>query len=402
MVGGGDNTRSPTGGGPSLDTTGAGAPFIPAQSSGSHVSGASSPADVPPSEDLVVEVEFAPGAAGLASALSGNVAGFMANLGGAAPNSGLGAVLSEFGVRDARQVFSSGQIQADEARTAALRAAAASGVASPEQAGTLERLPPLASFVRLRFPPGTPPSKVTAALGRLPEVTRAVPVPKAAPPTLAAAAPLPSDPLIGPFPEPVSPDPNTGLEWQWYLHRTRVPQAWRFARGTDVVLADIDWGFRTSHQDLRSAVRRTYNAVDGGSDVTQGANAAHGTAVLGLAGARGDSAGMAGIAPEAELWAIQGDSGPGQRVFEEPWAEALDFVRRSDSGGRRKVVILEVQTVSGGNYEQVPSIHRAIRAAIADGCIVCVAAGNGNRPADRTDIEGSDRSPSALYRGTVP
>ena len=39
----------------------------------------------------------------------------------------------------------------------------------------------------------------------------------------------------------------------------------------------------------------------------------------------------------------------------------------------------------GGNYEQIPSVHRAIRAAIADDCVVCVAAGNGNRPADRTD-----------------
>ena len=30
-------------------------------------------------------------------------------------------------------------------------------------------------------------------------------------------------------------------------------------------------------------------------------------------------------------------------------------------------------------------MHRAIRAAIVDGCVVCVAAGNGNRPADQTD-----------------
>ena len=72
-------------------------------------------------------------------------------------------------------------------------------------------------------------------------------------------------------------------------------------------------------------------------------------------------------------------------MFEEPWAEAIDFVRRTDAGGRRKVIILEVQTGTGGNYEQIPSVHRAIRAAIADGCVVCVAAGNGNRPADRTD-----------------
>ena len=44
-----------------------------------------------------------------------------------------------------------------------------------------------------------------------------------------------------------------------------------------------------------------------------------------------------------------------------------------------------MQTRPGGNYEQIPSVSRAIRAAIADGCVVCVAAGNGDRPADRTD-----------------
>ena len=153
-----------------------------------------------------------------------------------------------------------------------------------------------------------------------------------------------------------------------------------------MVVADIDWGFRTTHQEFQGAIERTYNAVDGGNDVTHGTHAAHGTAVIGIAGARANNAGMAGYAPEATLWAIQGDSAPNPRVFEEPWAEAIDYVRRTDAGSRRKVIILEVQTFPlGGNYEQIPSVHRAIRAAIADGCVVCVAAGNGDRPADRTD-----------------
>ena len=95
---------------------------------------------------------------------------------------------------------------------------------------------------------------------------------------------------------------------------------------------------------------------------------------------------MAGYAPESALWAIQADSSTSPKVFEEPWAEAIDFVSRTDASGRRKVIILEVQTSPAfGNYEQIPSVHRAIRAAIADNCVVCVAAGNGNRPADRND-----------------
>lgn len=370
-----------------LDPSGAGSPFIPTTSGGSASITGSASGNPSPNEEVIVEIELAPGAATFGSALTANLAGFLA---GTSDNSlptdsGLSAVLRKYGLKEARPVFSRDQVQADDARTAALREAAARGAAPPDRVSALERLPSLSNFIRLRFPPGTPPSEVMAALKHLPEIARAVVVPRAAPPMLALATPPPTDPLIGTG-GPVTVDPNTGLESQWYLHRTRVPQAWRCSRGTNVVVADIDWGYRTSHQEFHLAIERTYNAVDGGNDVTHGANTGHGTAVIGIAGARANNAGVAGYAPDAILWAIQGDSSPNPHVFEEPWAEALDYVRRTDASSRRKVIILEVQTSPlGGNYEQIPSVHRAIRAAIADGCVVCVAAGNGNRPADRTD-----------------
>jgi subtilisin family serine protease len=353
-------------------------------------------------EELVVEVEFAPGTAAIGTALTANTTGFLAGTSDTtAPNSALGAVLRQYGLREARSVFTREQMQADEAQTNALREAAAIGATSQDQLSARERLPSLAQFVRLRFPPGTPMAEVTNALRRLPEVARAVPVPRATPP-MAPVTLIPSDPLIGSGGGTISTDPVTKLESQWYLHRTRVPQAWRYARGANVVVADVDWGFRTTHEELRPAIAKTYNAVDGGIDVTHGPHAAHGTAVLALAGARANNTGIAGYAPEAILWAIQGDSAPGQRVFDEPWAEAIDYVRRTDSGNRRKVIILEVQTGTGGNYEQVPSVHRTIRAAIADGCAVCVAAGNGDRPADRSDTdEPFDPTGSILVAATA-
>ena len=386
-----------------MDESTTGGPFIPVGLGTSSTLGlnAGDTSPVSPNEEVIIEVELAPSAGNLGSALTANTAGFLAGLEGAsAPtgtDSGFGALLRQYNLRDARPVFTPEQVQQDEARTSALRAEAAMGAAPPDQVSALERLPSLSQFVRLRFPPGTPPKEITAALKRLPEVTRAVIVPRAAPPMamvdilahvatllLKLVGPAPTDPLVGGG--GVTPDPVTGKESQWYLHRTRVPQAWRFARGTDVVVADIDWGFRTTHQEFQNAIERTYNAVDGQSDVTKGTHAKHGTAVLGIAGARANGLGVAGYAPESVLWAIQGDSAPNPAVFEEPWAEAIDYVRRTDAGGRRKVIILEVQTAPlAGNYEQIPSVHRAIRAAIADGCIVCVAAGNGDRPADRTD-----------------
>jgi subtilisin family serine protease len=371
-----------------LDTSDAGGPFIPTGGGGPMGVTGNAPDAVPSNEELIIEVEFAPGATTLGAALTGNTASFLAGMGEALPtsDSGLSVILREYGLQDARPVFTREQIQAEEAHTTSLREAAALGAATQDQVSALERLPALSNFVRLRFPPGTPPSEVTAALKRLPEVARAVVVPRAAPPIIALSTPTPTDPLIGGGGGLISVDPNTNLESQWYLYRTRVPQAWRYSRGANVVVADIDWGFRTTHQEFRLAVERTYNAFDGGNGVTNGAHAAHGTAVVGIVGARANNDGICGYAPESALWVIQGDSSPNPRVFEEPWAEAIDYVRRTDAGGRRKVIIVEVQTSPlGGNYEQVPSVHRAIRAAIADGCVVCVAAGNGNRPADRTD-----------------
>jgi hypothetical protein len=77
-----------------------------------------------------------------------------------------------------------------------------------------------------------------------------------------------------------------------------------------VVVADVDWGFRTTHSEFEGALELTYNAVDGGADVTHGTHAAHSTAVIGLAAARANGTGMTGCALEAAIWAVQGDSAP--------------------------------------------------------------------------------------------
>lgn len=95
---------------------------------------------------------------------------------------------------------------------------------------------------------------------------------------------------------------------------------------------------------------------------------------------------MAGIAYGASLWPVQANSGPGTSLGGNSWARAIDWVRTTGSGGRRKVIILEVQTTSFGNYEMVPSVNAAIQTAIAAGVVVCVAAGNGNRDAGMDDL----------------
>ena len=272
--------------------------------------------------------------------------------------------------------------------------------------------PHLGHFVTLRFPDDTDVHAVAAELSRLADVEQAVPVPTALPPGVGLApAPRPAAPgaqavvpAAPPIPVPAAPptgdplteplvgnsdtvvlDPGTGLENQWYIFRCKVNSAWSRATGKNVAIADVDWGCDITHQDLAPNIDKTYNAYDGTANVNQGASMFHGTGVMGLTGAAVNDKGIAGVAYEATLWPVQADSGTGPSLGGNAWARGIDWVRTTDSGGRRKVAILEVQTGAFGNYEQVPSVNAAIQTAIAAGVVVCVAAGNGDRDAGIDD-----------------
>jgi hypothetical protein len=276
--------------------------------------------------------------------------------------------------------------------------ATASQVAAQSQGMTV---PHLGHFVTLRFPSGSDPRIIADELNQLPEVERAAPVPTALPPSLTIERPTlepdfapgeEAPPSGNPFAEPlvgtsdqVVLNTTTGLENQWYIFRCRVNDAWTRATGAGVVIADVDWGCRTSHQDFGGKIGRIYNAFDGTSDVTHGGSVFHGTGVLGLTGAGVNGKGMAGVAFDATLWPVQADSGTSASLGGNAWARGIDWVRTADSGGRRKVCILEVQTGAFGNYEQVTSVNAAIQNAIAAGVVVCVAAGNGDKDAGLDD-----------------
>jgi hypothetical protein len=244
-------------------------------------------------------------------------------------------------------------------------------------------LPDLGGFITLHFAPDADVRSIAQELRKHPSVKQAAPVPSALPPR----SPW-NEPLTGTSEQVEIIDSTEGLQNQWYIFRCRANRAWEQTSGSGVVIADIDWGYRTTHEDLapRLDLGHAYNAYDGGSDVTTGEHVSHGTGVLGLAGAADNDRGMAGYAPEATLWPIQADSGPGAPLGGNPWARAIDWVRTTDSAGKRKVIILEVQTGSYGNYEMDIAVNAAIRTAIADGVVVCVAAGNGDRDAGLDDL----------------
>ena len=333
----------------------------------------------PAYEPGVVEVQFRQGVVpSIVSASTG--APLQIRAAAETPLDELNRILQQHGLLRAEPTFETTHEQA----TAAQATAQAQEIDAPH----------LAHFVTLRFPDNADVHAIAAQLTSLPEVERAAPVPIALPPSAVALAEAPAilppagnpllEPLVGTT-DTVVLNPVTGLENQWYIFRCHANQAWGRAAGSNVVIADVDWGCRTSHQDLSPNIERTYNAFDGTTDVTHGGSVFHGTGVAGLTGAAVNGQGIAGFGYGAKLWPIQADSGTGTPLGGNAWARGIDWVRTADSGGRRKVVILEVQTGAFGNYEQVGSVNAAIKTAIAAGVIVCVAAGNGDKDAGLDD-----------------
>lgn len=231
-------------------------------------------------------------------------------------------------------------------------------------------------FVTFHFPDNADVSAIAKELGARPEVVSAEPVAELAPPSATI-----NDPLFGTSDQIVRS--LAGLENQWYAVRCRLHEALGRATGKGVIIADIDWGFSERHLDYAPFIEKKKNIFNSSGTISEGDAADHGTAVLGLAGARLDGAGMVGFAPESTLWAIQ--AGRDQVFHRDNWKAALDFVRTEPPTTTRKVIILELQTKTGGNIEAIQTIRKAITDAIAANIVVCVPAGNSTGDAGLND-----------------
>jgi len=242
-------------------------------------------------------------------------------------------------------------------------------------------------FISFYFPSNSDTPVIAHELTQLQLLARASPLTKLAP-----ASPL-DEPFVG-TDDQVNPNhfctAQGCFQNQWYLFRCGVNHAWQLIEGglsgKGVVIADIDWGFSPSHEDLRRIeFRHNTNKdddinINNDANISNGTQIAHGTAVLGLAGAAANNLGMVGVAYESDLWAIQ--AGDNITDDHKHWVEAIDLVREKDSQLRRKVIILEIQTKDQGNVEQSLRINQAIKDAIAANVVVCVPAGNAGTSAE--------------------
>ena len=251
---------------------------------------------------------------------------------------------------------------------------------SPEKAREIYHEAGRDKFVSLSFSPAVETRRIAAEIRDLPEIEQAAAVPRVGPPS----GPL-DERFVGANDQPVVAfcDENGCVQTQWYLFRCKVDQAWQKTNavgeglsGKGVVIADIDWGFNPNHQDLRDQIKLTQSVFPNAIspvNVANGSRCHHGTAVLGIAGAQLNTQGIVGVAFGADLWAIQ--AGLDDIEDHSAWVAGMDFVRTQTDQARR-VIILEVETILGGNIEMIPSIAHEIREAINNRIVVCVPAGN--------------------------
>jgi len=153
--------------------------------------------------------------------------------------------------------------------------------------------------------------------------------------------------------DPLYPLQRGALRW-------RLAEVHRVATGRNVRVAEIDSGVETDHPDLRGRVAVTRNFAG-----TPATGEAHGTAVAGIIAARADDRiGIAGVAPEAELYALRACEerarGDEATCTSFTLAKALQFALDSDV----RVINLSL----GGPRDRL--LERLIDAAIARRIIV--------------------------------
>lgn len=188
------------------------------------------------------------------------------------------------------------------------------------------------------------------------------------------------------------PDPDP--PGKWAFRKPLFPQAWGKINSLDkelqdVVIAVIDDGFDTFHEELAPNLLLNYNGYsaydfgDQDTDVSHGSpQEYHGTAVAGVAGAAINGRGANGAAPTAKIFPLKIKSKSGGKAN-------LDLaIRYASASGTDVINISQAADLSGilGRLIKIfggfGSIEDAIKEASAKGIIVVAGVGNAGANAD--------------------
>lgn len=101
-------------------------------------------------------------------------------------------------------------------------------------------------------------------------------------------------------------------DYTWYLSAIKAFEAWDITKGSEnIIVAVVDNGFSTNHQEIRSKIVQPYNVWSHNTNLFA-AEVDHGTHVAGTAVACSDNGtGLCGIAPGCRLMPVQVADGNG-------------------------------------------------------------------------------------------
>ncbi len=181
-------------------------------------------------------------------------------------------------------------------------------------------------------------------------------------------------------------NPENG-QYQWHLEALGCYDAWDVSLGSsDVIVAVIDSGVKTDHEDLATAIVDNYEQVNHdtyaiGMNESNEDGYGHGTHVSGLiAASLGNGLGGSGVAPGAKILPLNvcKPSNPGSPVISymvkaiQYAAGAIDGESSTYYGERRADII----NMSIGSNTYNAAMKAAVDAAYAQGVTIVAAMGN--------------------------
>ena len=178
---------------------------------------------------------------------------------------------------------------------------------------------------------------------------------------------------VSPIAEPAKaiahPDTSTGQlpaysDKQWALDRINISALWQNTRGNpEVLVAVLDTGINTCHEDLHGQIAAEARFVDSPScDDKHG----HGTHIAGIIASHENGWGATGVAPESRLLNVKVADDTGKCKASD-LSEGITWA--ADNGASVINISIEISEKSG-------KLEEAINYAWNEGCLVIGAAGN--------------------------